>query len=240
MREVVVSLKRLSVISRNITLLLLILTSMSGCIGHRKSLADVIPGKEVETLQSAVSISVKAGEHSTGGNGYLIFKQPDRFHLAMLSPFGLTVLDLFSDLDRLTCVLPTKLVAYSGRISELPENSPLRNLVMMKWVVVPPPLASREDGAKEIVSPSGDRFYLDANGFVERKVSPQGDQVVYKDYHNVDGVAFPDSLVITSRNGATVKIGFDMPQVNQPLDPDAFTPTLKDMDVLPLTEFKGF
>lgn len=234
------SLKRLFTVSRNIILLLLILSSLSGCIGHRKSLADIIPGKEVETLQSAVSISVKAGEHSTGGNGYLIFKQPDHFHLAMLSPFGLTVLDLFSDLDKLTCVLPSKLAAYSGRISELPENSPLKNLVMMKWVVVPPPLASVESGAKEIVSDSGDRFYLDANGFVERKVSAQGDQVVYQGYHNVDGVAFPDSLVITSRYGATVKIIFDMPQINQPLEADAFTPTLKEMDVLPLTEFKGF
>ena len=83
-------------------LLLIVAASfLSGCAVTPKSpLEGIIPGKEVETLKSAISISVKTAERSIGGRGFLIFNRPDRFHLAILSPFGLTMIDIYSDGDR--------------------------------------------------------------------------------------------------------------------------------------------
>lgn len=221
-------------------LLLLLLVTFSACATVKKPLTGLVPGREVETLQSAIVISVKSGEHSTGGRGYLIFKQPDRFHLAVLSPFGLTVLEVFADSDRLTCLVPSRQTAYSGLLSELPETSALKSLGMMKWVVAPPPPVPASSGTREVSAASGDRFFFDKTGLVERKLSEQGDEVLYQDYRNVNGVAFPDSIVIGSRFGATVKIDFDEPQINQPVEDSTLTSSLEGISVLPLADFKGF
>lgn len=234
-----VSVKRLSIFPKLASLLLLL--SLSACATMQKPLTGIVPGKEVETLQSSIGISAKSGERSTGGRGFLVFKQPDRFHMAVLSPFGLTLLEVFSATDRLTCQIPSRSIAYSGLLSELPEDSALKSLGMMKWVVAPPPPA---DGSVtrtgELSTASGDRFYFDRNGLVERKVSAQGDEVLYKDYRNVNGVAFPESIVIQSRFGATVKITFEDPEINQPVEDAALTPNLEGFSVLPLADFKGF
>lgn len=233
-----VSLKHLIIFSKN-TVLLLLLVSLSACATVRKPLTGLVPGRQVETLQSPIAITVKSGEHSTGGRGYLIFKQPDRFHMAMLSPFGLTVLEVFSDSDRLTCLIPSRQTAYSGLLSELPDNSALKSLGAMKWVVAPP-AAAPPSGTREVTAASGDRFFFDTNGLVQRKVSLQGDEVVYDDYRSVNGVAFPDSIVIGSRYGAEVKITFDEPQINLPVEDSALIPVLEGISVLPLADFKGF
>lgn len=221
-----------------ISLLLLVLL-LSACATTKKApLAGIVPGSEVETLQSAISMSVKSGDHSTSGRGYLIFKAPDRFHMAVLSPFGLTVLEIFLDKDRLTCLVPSRQSAYSGLISELPEKSGLQEMSMLKWVVAKPP-AAEVAGAREVTAPNGDRFVFDAHGLLVRKVSPQGDQVQYQEYQNIDGVAFPSSLLMKNPYGATVKIIFDEPQLNQPVEDAALVPNLEGYAVLPLAEFKG-
>ena len=220
-------------------ILLLSLFSLSACATVQKPLTGIVPGREVETLQSAISISVTSGEHSTGGRGYLVFKGPDRFHLAVLSPFGLTVLDVMSDGDLLTCLVPSRQTAYSGRLSELPETSALKSLALMKWVVAPPPAAGALSG-REMTTPSGERFFFDKNGMVERKVTQQGDEVVYQEYRNVNGVAFPESIVIGSRYGASVKIVFDEPQINLPVEDSTLTLNLEGVGVRPLADFKSF
>jgi outer membrane biogenesis lipoprotein LolB len=219
--------------------LLLLLLLLAACATVKKApLTGIVPGREVETLQSAISISVKSGEHSTSGRGYLIFKAPDRFHMAVLSPFGLTVLELFLEKDRLTCLVPSRQTAYSGLMSELPENSGLQSMSMMKWVVAKPP-ASEVAGAKEFTAQDGDRFFFDEHGLVERKLSREGNQVQYQDYQNINGVAFPSSLLMENPYGARVKIIFDDPQINQPVEDAALAPNLEGYTVLPLAEFKG-
>ncbi|HBG06477.1 MAG: hypothetical protein A2075_17285 [Geobacteraceae bacterium GWC2_58_44] len=239
-REVSVSPKRLSIFSRN-TILLLFLVSFSACATAQRPLTGIVPGREVETLQSSIGITAKSGERSTGGRGFLIFKQPDRFHMAVLSPFGLTVLEVFSDTDRLTCLIPSRQIAYSGLLSELPETSALKGLGMMKWVVAaPPPAEGVSARSRELTTASGDRFFFDDNGLVQRKVSKQGDEVIYHDYRNVNGVAFPESIVIGSSFGATVKITFEEPEINQPVEDSAVTPILEGFTILPLADFKGF
>lgn len=220
--------------------LLLVSVSLFACATVKRPLTDIVPGREVETLQSAINISAQAGGHSSGGRAFLVFKRPDRFHMAVLSPFGLTVLEVFSDHDRLTCLLPSKQTAYTGLFSEIPETSALKNMSLMKWVVAPPPATAPYAAKGETTAPSGDRFRFDANGLVERKVSPQGDEAIYRDYHSVDGVAFPGTIVIGNRFGASVTIVFDEPQINLPVEDAALTPNLEGMSIRPLADFKGF
>jgi hypothetical protein len=221
-------------------LILLLIVLLSACATVKKEpITGIIPGKEVATLQSPISISVKSGEHSTSGRGFLVFKEPDRFHMAILSPFGLTLFEVFSDKNRLTCVVPSRETAYTGSLSELPGNSPLQSISMMRWVVARSP-DTPPAGTKEVTAPSGDKFYFDERGLVDRKISPQGDEASYEDYRNRNGVAFPDTIVITSRYGATVKVAFDDPDVNSPVEEAALVPNLEGLTVLPLAEFKGF
>ena len=214
----------------------------AGCATIRKPLSGIVPGRETETLQSSISISIKTAERSTGGRGYLIFKQPDRFHLAVLSPFGSTLLEVFSDSERLTCLIPSEQTAYSGLFSELPDRGALNSLALMKWVIERPPLSAPLSGPMEIPMADGrtERIYFDQNGLVQRKVSGDGDEVVYKDYQNVNGVAFPASIEFCNRRGDTVRIVFDEPEINQAVEDVALTPNLQGITVLPLTEFKGF
>ena len=211
---------------------------LSACATVQKPLTGLVPGREVETLQSSISISMKSGEHGSSGRGFLIFKYPDHFHLAVLSPFGLTVLEVFSDGERLTCLVPSRQTAYVGLIADLPETGGLKTFGMLQWVVARTP--PHDASAKEMVTPSGDRIVFDKFGLVQRKVSPEGDEVNFVDYRNVNGVAFPESLQIKSNSGATVRIVFDEPEINTPVEDAALNPNLEGIKVLPLSEFKGF
>ena len=223
---------------RRIVPLVLVALSLFGCATVKKPLTGIVPGRGVETLQSAVAITAKSGEHSSGGRGYLIYKAPDLFHLALLSPFGQTVLEAFSSGDRFTCLIHSRQTAYSGVLSELPETSALKSMSLLKWVMAPPPF-STPASARESVVAGGDRYYFDPNGLVERKVSQEGDEVLYEEYRNVDGVAFPESLVIRNRYGATVRIVFEEPQINAPVEESALRPDLSGVVVLPLADFRA-
>jgi Outer membrane lipoprotein LolB len=220
----------------------MMLNSLAACATVAKPLSGIVPGREAETLQSTIAISVKSGERSIGGRGYLIFKQPYRFHLAVLSPFGPTLFEVFSDSERITCLIPSKQIAYSGLLSELPEQGLMKSWGMMKWVVERPPVAGSSQAALEITSSTGrrERIFFDSNGLVQRKVTEDGDEVVYNGYQNINGVPFPASIEIGTRKGDTVKIVFDEPEINQPVEEAALKPNLEGITVRPLAEFKGY
>jgi len=204
---------------RRIVFSLLVAAFFSGCAAApRQPLTGLIPGKEVETLQSSISISVRTPERSVGGRGFLVFKRPDRFHLAVLSPFGLTLMDLFSDGDRFTCVIPSRQTAYSGLISELPDRDGLKAWAMMRWVVERQPVAG----------PALERDNVNAAGVRERL------------YRNVDGVAVPESIELSDSRGDTVQVVFEDPEVNRPVEEGVLSPRLEGVKVLPFTEFHGF
>lgn len=230
---------RLLTLAKTIILMSLVL-SLSACAGAPKPLTGLVPGREVESINSAVQLSASSGKESTSGRGFFLFKKPDRFHLAVVNPFGLTVLEVFSDGDRLTYLVPSKEVAFSGLISDLPETTPLRGLGMLEWVLVSPASPSGlAVGAREMTTPSGERLQLDERGLVERRVSPQGDEVTYKNYRNVNGIAFAESIQIASRFGGVLKIVFDDPELNEPVEEESLTPNLTGYRVLPLWEFRG-
>ncbi|HTG81031.1 MAG TPA: outer membrane lipoprotein LolB [Geobacteraceae bacterium] len=227
---------------RRIVFSLLVAAFFSGCAAApRQPLTGLIPGKEVETLQSSISISVRTPERSVGGRGFLVFKRPDRFHLAVLSPFGLTLMDLFSDGDRFTCVIPSRQTAYSGLISELPDRDGLKAWAMMRWVVERQPVAGPAL-ERDNVNAAGvrERLYYDSQGLLERKETEEGDRVVYRDYRNVDGVAVPESIELSDSRGDTVQVVFEDPEVNRPVEEGVLSPRLEGVKVLPFTEFHGF
>lgn len=214
----------------------------AGCATAPRPVATVVPGKEVETLQSPITISVKTAEKGMGGRGYLIFRRPDRFHLVLFSPFGLTLFEVFSDGDRLTCLIPSKNTAYSGLLSELPEQGGLRSWGMMRWAVERPRVTGPVTGSRECETADGRRelVYFGDQGLLQRKVTEDGDQVVYRDYRNINGVAFPFSIELSNWRGETVQITFDEPEVNTPVEDAALTPVLEGITVLPFSAFQGF
>jgi hypothetical protein len=220
-------------------ILLLVIVGLSACATAQKPLTGIIPGRGVETLQSSIALTMKSGEHGSGGRGYLIFKYPDRFHMAVLSPFGLTVLEVFSDGERLTCLVPSSQTAYVGLIADLPERGGLKTFGMLKWVVERPPVRGVSEAAETMTDPSGDQIFFDKYGLVQRKVSPEGDEVSYKGYSNVNGVAFPETMEIKDSYGDSVRIVFDEPEINAPVENAALTPKLEGYSVHPLSEFKG-
>ena len=213
--------------------------SLFGCATPKKPLTGLVPGRNVETLQSAISVTAKAGEQTSGGRGCLIYKAPQLFHLALISPFGQTVLEAYSDSDRFTCLIPSRQTAYSGLLSELPETSALKSFELLKWVMAPSPLPVPVANVGETLVISGESYHFDEIGMLERKVSRDGDEVRFEGYRSIEGIAFPDSIVIQNRYGAMVRITFDEPQINAPVDPAALTPDLTGMVVLPLAEFKA-
>jgi YD repeat-containing protein len=219
-----------------------LLLLLSACATAPKPVPSARPGKQVETLQSEVSLSVRSGDKSIGGRGYLIFKQPDRFHLAVFSPFGFTLMDLFVDNDRITCLIPAKQTAYQGLISDIPTGNALKGWGMMRWVVETPPTSDDKKAATlDYKNPDGriEILCYDDRGLLSSKTNEEGDKVVYHDYHDRNGVAFPSSIEISNSNGDSVRILFDEPELNQPVEEGVLIPSLEGVDVLPLSAFRG-
>jgi hypothetical protein len=219
-----------------------LLLSLAACATVPQPLPSAKPGVQVETLQSEVSLSVHSGDKNIGGRGYLVFKQPDRFHLAVFSPFGFTLMDLFVANDRITCLIPAKQTAYQGLISDIPDGNALKGWGMMRWVVDTPP-ASEDNRSvtRNYISPDGRKEILcyDDRGLLTSKSNEDGDRVVYRDYHDRNGVSFPSSIEISNAKGDSVKIVFDEPEINQPVEDGVLNPALDGVDVLPLTAFRG-
>jgi len=73
---------------------------------------------------------------------------------------------------------------------------------------------------------------------MERKISPEGDRAQFYDYHNVNGLAFPESIEI--KTGVTsARIVFDEPEINSAIEPAVLVPNLEGYQLRPLEEFTG-
>jgi hypothetical protein len=238
---VVMSLPNIGLFSRQIILAAVLMLALAACATVPKPELPVQPGAAVETMQSVVSLSVKNAGNSMGGNGYLIFKRPDQFHLVVLAPFGITVMEVFVNGERITCLIPSKQTAYSGKFSDLPEQNALKGWSMMRWVVETPSAANGAGGELERMSEDGRMEFLkfDERGLLQRKTNQDGDQITYSKYRQINGVAFPATIEMRDRLGNTVKVSFDEPEINQPVEEAALVPNLDGYTVLPLTDFRG-
>ncbi len=225
-----------------LSLLPLALCLVAGCATVPKIQVPLRPGATVETVASMVSVSVKAPRVSSGGHGYMIYRRPDQLHLVMLTPFGTTALETFSSGDRLTVLLPSKGVAFAGTFSELPDASPLRGWRMIRLMAVNGPLF---DPAKEGTSEKVNQGFAeitsvyDKAGFLERREFSSGEKIYFRDYQSAEGVAFPAVIEFADPDGTRVKITFDEPEVNKPVEDAALSPNLAGIKILPLTSFKG-
>lgn len=221
---------------------LLLMLLIAGCATGPKPQPVAEPGKGVETLQSPVAITITAGGTSRSVRGFLIFKRPDRFHLAVLGPFGITLLEVYSEGDRLTCLIPSKELACSGLLAELPEGGGLKSWQIMKWVVEEGPVAvDRSAGEHERLTTAGEREALtyDKRGLLVAKVSAAGDRITYDGYRSLAGVAFPSTIEFKNLRGEGVRIAFEEPELNQPVEEAVLTPHLDGITLLPLTACNG-
>jgi YD repeat-containing protein len=228
---------------RHIILVTAISALVAACATVPKPVQPVstAPKGTVETVQSEVSLSLKAGGKSIGGHGYLVFKQPDSFHLAVLSPFGTTMMEVYVSDDLITCTVPSRQIAYKGAISGLPDHNALRAWGMMRWVVDTPAANGAGAGTREYSTADGRKEFLtyDERGLLVSKVNSVGDKVTYRDYRDRNGVAFPASIEMANAGGDTVKIVFEEPEINGQVEQAALTPNLDGMEVHPLTDFRG-
>jgi YD repeat-containing protein len=213
---------------------------IAACATAPSPLTGLVPGREMETLQSAVDVSIKQGGASRSGHGFLVFQRPDRFHLAVLSPFGQSLFEIYSDGERFVGLLPGEKTAYAGSLAELPAA--VRLWGMMRWVVERPPVAGPTTGVRDNVTADGrrERIYYDERGLVVRREAEDGDRVTYREYRNVEGIAFPMEVEICGREGTTVTVAFDEPELNRPLEEGVLTPSLGEVKILPFSAFPGF
>jgi hypothetical protein len=219
-------------------LIVSVLFFLAACATTPRPLTDVVPGREMETLQSPVHVSIRQGDTSRGGRGYLVFQRPDRFHLVILSPFGQSLFEIYSDAARLVCLYPSEKIAYRGSIAELPEGVRLWGL--MRWVVERAPQGTSA-GERENITSEGrrERVLYDERGLAVRRVDGEGNRVVYRDYGSVDGIAFPQGVEISDQQGTTVTVTFDEPELNRPLEEGVLSPSLEAVRVLPVSALAG-
>jgi hypothetical protein len=215
---------------------------LAACTTLPRPGSDFRPGAVVETLSSAVSLSIQTNDASMGGHGFMVYRRPDQLHLVILSPFGTTFMEAFVQGDRITLVYPSRATAYSGPISELPEKSGMPGWRMMRWIMDadPPPADGVVDGAVERIARQGGREQVTfENGLVIAKSTPAGDRVYYSRYTVVNGVPLATEIDLRNTRDDRFLLTLSEPEVNTPLDDAALLPGLDGMTVLPLAELKG-
>jgi outer membrane lipoprotein-sorting protein len=215
---------------------------LASCASGPHPLTGLVPGREMHSLQSAVAVTMRQGDESRGGRGYLVFRRPDRFHLALLSPFGQSLLDIYSDGTTLTCLFPRERTAYRGSLAELPDREGVRLWGLMRWVVEQTPPAGPTTGTRDNITSDGrhERLTYDERGLVVSRESDNGDRIFFRDYASVEGIAFPLGIDLTDRQGMQVSVTFDEPELNGALDDETLTPALDGVSVLPFSAFTGF
>ncbi|MDD2272260.1 MAG: lipoprotein insertase outer membrane protein LolB [Desulfuromonadaceae bacterium] len=221
---------------------LLPLLLLTACATIPTPLPDHRPGAVMETLSSAVSISIHTAGRSMGGSGYLLFRRPDQLHLVVLSPFGTTMLEAFALGDRITLIYPSRSTAYVGRFDELPEKGGLQGWRLMRWVMDADPREAGQplNGTVERTGALGSSEKVTyENGLVTAKDSASGDHVSYSSYSVVNGVPVAAELDLRNARDNRIRITLDEPEVNTHLDDAVFAPHLDGLTVMPLSAIKG-
>ena len=222
--------------------LALAMTILSGCAPKTVPPLVFTTGAVVESIQSEVSLSFSSPAGSGGGRGYLVYQKPDRSHLIILTPFGTTVMEAFAGGDRLTIVIPSKEIAYSGTFDEIPAKAGLQGWKAMRWIMEREPAGSGESNGEVVrVNQEGMRetVWYNSAGLVVRKLTEDGDDVTYRDYRSIDGVPFPTVIEFMDRRGTSLKISFDEPEINKPVAESTLKPRLDGITVLSIRRMGG-
>lgn len=214
---------------------------LAGCISAPRRALSYTPGAIVETLSSPVSMSIHADDRGMGGHGYLIYRRPDQARLLILSPFGTTMIEAIVANGRITLLYPGQMTAYSGRLEELPDKGGLQGWRLMRWVMdAEPPGDTGLNGTVERLGRQGFMEKLTfENGLVIAKASAQGDRVYYEKYTVINGVPLATEVDMRNSRDERVTMKLDEPEVNTPLEDDAFMPKLEGYTLLPLSALQG-
>jgi hypothetical protein len=151
------------------------------------------------------------------------------------------MLDIIVEGKQVLCLRESHKIAWRGRLGDLPDALGTKIWPLMQWVVEPqqPPgpaltrVFTRPDGTAE-------KVYYDEAGLVQRKVNSVGDEVLYSHYRVTDAVGLAGTMEIKTIEGSRLKLTFDEPELNHPIDGEIFNPKLERYEILPLAEFKGF
>jgi hypothetical protein len=198
---------------------------------------DYRQGAVVETLSSAVSLSIRTADRSMSASGYLVYRRPDQLHLVVLTPFGTTILEAFALGDRITLLYPSRSIAYEGSFDELPDKGGLQGWSLMRWVMDADPRGGKpENGTVERTSKLGfSEKVTFENGLVTAKESIAGDHVYYSNYVVVNGVPVAAELDLRNQREDRFRITLNEPEVNTPLDAAVFVPRLDGVTIMPLS-----
>lgn len=213
---------------------------LAACSTARPGL-DYTPGATLDTLSAAVSLSITTADKGMSGSGFMVYHRPDQLHLVMLSPFGTTLIEIFSQGEQITLLYPGSSTAYVGRIADLPEKGGLQGWRLMRWVMDAAPAGSNTfNGTLER---SGVQGVLEKvtfeNGLVIAKSTKNGEQVYYSRYTVAGGVPFAAELDLRNSQDDRIRIVLDEPEVNTPLEAAIFQPHLDGIKVLPLSELRS-
>jgi hypothetical protein len=222
--------------------LLLTLLTLSACATPPlQSRAGAVHGVVIETLQGSVNISLTSPAGQMSGNGVMFYQRPENFRLAILAPFGQPVLDIIVNGENVLCLMESRKKAWQGAVRDLPEQLGMNVWPLVTWVVEPPHPAgpslersfTRADGRVEKVQ-------YNADGFVLKKVNAAGDEVTYGDYRITGLLAVPNLIEIKTATGSRLRLAFDEPEINRPIERDIFSPPLDGYEILPLADFREF
>lgn len=229
--------QKLSVLALCIVSLLL----FSGCATTSGTVLDYRPNAVVETLSSAVALSVQTSDRGMSGQGYMVFRKPDQVHLVVLSPFGTTIMEVFALGKQITLIFPSKATAYTGSIDELPDGGGLQGWRMMRWVMDADP--SNERHSNGTVERMGKLGFIEkvtyADGLITSKSAPNGDQVFYEKYELIGGVPVAVKVEMRNIRDDRVRLTLNEPEVNTALEDAVFIPQLEGFTILPLSDLKG-
>jgi len=221
---------------------LLLMLSLSACAAAPlRQEPAAIHGIAMETLQGAVNISLSSSAGQLSGNGVLFYKRPESFRLTILAPFGQSIFDIIVNGGSVLCLMENGKKGWQGNMQDLPDWLGVRIWPLLKWMVEPPHPAGpslersfiRADGTVE-------RIYYNAAGFVQKKVNAAGDEIAYSDYQLAAGIAFPNGIEIKTAEGSSLRLTFDEPEINLPIDSEILSPNIDRYEMLPLADFKGF
>lgn len=202
---------------------------------------DYKTGATVDTLSAAVSLSLTTVDSGMSGNGFLVYRRPDQLHLVLLSPFGTTLIEIFSRGEQITLLYPGSSTAYVGLIADLPEKAGLQGWRLMRWVMdAEPSVTAGHNGTVERIGTDEivEKVTFE-NGLVTEKSTEKGEKVYYSRYTVAGGVPFASELDLRNKQDDRIRIVLDETEVNTALDESAFQPRLEGMKILPLSELRG-
>lgn len=219
-------------------LLLVLLFLLTACVAQQRLTSPLVtPTTTVRTLNSAVSIAVTSGDQSVNLRGYLVLRQPDRFRLTLLSPFGTVAAELFLIGDRVTFIDSQKQQAYSGNLQDAALPPPFSELRQLPWILqfLPPSAPVRRSSKIETNDGRFELREFNTQGLIVKKLlAPY--TVDYEEYQLVGTAALPFTIMLSGNSHRTVRLTFSEPEVNTEIEEELFTPRIEQLPLLPLNK----